>query len=131
MEAKKVLVPTIEVDKVPPSKALLVFSCCMNVPPPNSLPVVPLSLTATPHLQPSSAPSDISIVLRKSKRSSITHSISRFVSYDKLTLYFATCPFLSTVSIPKPFQKDMSIPTWQKPQMRRCKPSSPIKLEIW
>ena len=57
---------------------------------------------------------DIPIALRKGKRSSTTHSIFNFISYDKLHPVFRSFAlFLSSESIPRNYQEVIQIPHWK------------------
>lgn len=93
---KQISVPRTRVETMPYKKLLLAFSHREKVSPPNSLHITPTSLGTGPqHLQPSSAPiSALFIPLRKGKRSTISHHISQFISYDKLNLLFHQLHFL-------------------------------------
>lgn len=95
-EIEQILVPRTEVEKMPSKKLLLVFSHHHKVPSPSSLPPTSDFSSCNPqHLQHFSLfISDLSITLQKGKLYIITHHISRFVSYENLTQYFVSLPFL-------------------------------------
>ena len=72
--------------------------------------------------QPSAPPSnlDVPIALCKGKQSHTNHRISHFIFYNRLDLSF--CQFalsLSSVCIPRSYEKAISVPAWKQAMVRR------------
>jgi len=82
-----------------------------------SVPANSSSLVEGPSPQPSAPPSDldVSIALRKGKRSCTDYPISHFIFYDHLNLSFRQFTLsLSSVSVPRPYEKAILVPTWKQ-----------------
>ncbi|XP_020258205.1 uncharacterized protein LOC109834580 [Asparagus officinalis] len=101
----------------PAPKPLLTYSCRPKVHAPESATAEASSPAVDPSHVETSIPSDldIPIALRKGKRSCPKYPISLFVSYDRLNPSFRQFALsLSTVSIPRSYEKAMLVPAWKQ-----------------